>query len=469
MDTILTIRQDSVDAVVARSRAALAVFADAGQASVDEAVTALAWSVYPPERARELAELAVSDTGFGTVADKEIQLRRLVFGTLRDLLRVRSVGVIEDDPARGLVRYAKPVGLVAAVTPAASPVTAAVVKTMMAIKGRNAIVLVPPPSAWPSTARAVERMRAELARAGLPADLVQVLPQPATKAMSLELMERADLVVVTGVPHNIRQGQASGTPTLGFGAGNAPVIIDDSADLADAARKIAASKTFDNGGTWSAESALVILDAVYDQALAALRDVGGYRVRGEEGERIARTLWNGGLVNRSLMARDADVLIERFRLAPESGQALFFLVEDDGADPALPLSGDKLSLVLTVYRATDFDAAVARVRAILDHQGRGHSCGIHTADPAHARRLAEEVDAVHVLVNQAHTFGHGASFENAIGFSLSQSCGTWGGSSLSEPLNYRHFLNITHLVTPGTKDRPAEPDLFGAYWERHGR
>ncbi len=463
-------RRDDVETIaemVARARAAQKVFEAAGQARVDEAVTGLAWSLYRPERARELAELAVADTGLGNVPDKITKKQRKTFGTLRDLLRVRSVGVIEEDPARGIVKFAKPVGVVGAVTPSTNPAATPVNKAMMAIKGRNAIIIAPSPAGWTTTARIAGYMRAELARIGLPEDLVQVLPQPITKGLTQALMEQVDLIVVTGSQDNVRRAYASGTPAIGVGAGNVPVIVDASAELDRAAGLIAASKTFDNATSCSSENALVIVDAVYDQAIAALRRAGGYMATAAEKAVIQEQLWPGGKLSRTLIARDAAVLAEACGLDGAAG-CRFVMVEETGVGKEYPFSGEKLSLVLTVYRAADFDAAVARVREILAWQGAGHSCGVHTADAGHARRLAEELDVVRVLVNQAHTFGNGGSFDNGLNFTLSMGCGTWGRNSISENLNYKHFLNITHLVTTIPPDQPSEEDLFGAYLARYG-
>jgi sulfoacetaldehyde dehydrogenase len=247
-------------ALVARGRNAMAAFAGLGQARIDEAVTALAWSLYKPENARALAEMAVADTGLGNVADKITKNTRKTFGTLRDLLRVRSTGVIEEDPARGLVVYGKPVGVVAAVCPSTNPAATPINKAMMALKGGNAVVIAPSPAGLSTSARTVQLARDELTRIGLPADLVQVLPQPVTKDLTQALMEAADLVVCTGSQNNVRRAYSSGTPAIGVGAGNVPVIVDASADLADAAEKIAASKIFDNATSCSSENALVILD-----------------------------------------------------------------------------------------------------------------------------------------------------------------------------------------------------------------
>jgi sulfoacetaldehyde dehydrogenase len=458
-----------VAALLARARRAMATYESHSQERIDEAVTALAWAIYKPENARALAELAVHDTGLGTVESKIVKNQRKTFGTLRDLSRVRSVGIIEDDPARGLVKYAKPVGVVAAVCPSTNPVATPVNKAMMALKGGNAVIIAPSPSGHATTARTVELMRAELKKCGHPIDLVQVLPAPVTKELTQALVSGADLAVVTGSQDNVRRSMQSGTVTIGVGAGNVPVIVDISADLDDAAEKIAASKIFDNATSCSSENALIVLDGVYEPMLAALERQGGHRASGEEKESILQKLWRDGKLNRRVIARDMAVLAREIGLSEEAKGARFVLVEDDRPGPDRPLSDEKLSLVLTVYRARDFAHAKALVRDILEVKGKGHSCGIHTADQAQARELAEEIDVVRVLVNQAHTFGNGGAFNNALPFTLSMGCGTWQNNVISENLNWRHFINVTHLVNTTAEDKPSEEELFGRYWGKYGR
>jgi sulfoacetaldehyde dehydrogenase len=163
------------------------------------------------------------------------------------------------------------------------------------------------------------------------------------------------------------------------------------------------------------------------------------------------------------------VLAEKLGLSDEAKTAKFIMVEDDRPGRDRPLSDEKLSLVLTVYRARDFDQACALVRGILEVKGKGHSCGIHTADMAHARALAAETDVVRVLVNQAHTFGNGGAFDNAMPFTLSMGGGTWAKNSISENLNWRHFINITHLVSTIPEDKPSEEELFSHYWAKYGK
>ncbi len=458
----------AVEQLIERASKALQEFAGADQARVDEIVTAVAWSLYKPENAKRLAEQAVADTGIGNVADKVIKNQRKTFGTLRDLMRVRTVGVIEPDAGNGMVRYGKPVGVVAAITPSTNPAATPVNKTMMALKGANAIVIAPSPAGWSSTNATVELMRSALAKTGAPEDLVQILPQPVSRNMTRLLMEQADLIVATGSQNNVRSAYSSGTPAIGVGAGNVPVIIDSSADLADAAQKICASKTFDNATSCSSENSLVILDDIYEDAIKALEGVGAHRCSEAEKNLIADKLWVDGNLNRDLIARDADVFATGVGLSEAATQARFFLVEED-FDAASNFTDEKLSLALTVYRARDFDHAVALVTDVLNVQGKGHSCGIHTAEASHPVRLAEEIDVVRVLVNQAHTFGNGGSFNNALNFTLSMGCGTWGGNSISENLNYRHFINITHLVKEVGEDKPSEEELFGTHFARYGR
>ncbi|MDE0137477.1 MAG: aldehyde dehydrogenase family protein [bacterium] len=457
-----------VTAVVDRARSAMAKFAESDQDRVDEVVTALAWSLYKPEHARELAELAVRTTGLGNVPDKILKNRRKTFGTLRDLSRARTVGLIEEDPSRGLMIYAKPVGVVAAVTPSTNPAATPVNKAMMAVKGRNAVIIAPSPLAYATTSRAVELMRDALEGVGAPCDLVQILPEPVTRNSTTALMEACDLSVVTGSQNNVRRAYRSGKPAIGVGAGNVPVIIDSTADLGQAAAGIVASKTFDNATSCSSENSLVILDDVYDRALDELRKAGAYVVDGREKGAIRDALWVDGRLNREMIARDADVLARRAGLGGQAAKARLFLVEDELPATAASFADEKLSLVLTVYRAAGIREAIETVRAVLEVRGRGHSCGIYTASVDNARLLATELDVVRVLVNQAHAIGNGGSFTNGLPFTLTMGCGTWAGNSISENLNYRHFINLTHLSTTIAEDRPTEEALFGDHWRRYG-
>lgn len=459
----------SVAIIIENGRRAMESLTHADQARVDEAVTALAWAVYEPGRAKELAELAVEDTGMGNVDSKITKNTRKTFGTLRDLMRAKTVGVIERDEAKGMVKYAKPVGVVGAVTPSTNPAATPVNKAMMAVKGRNAVIIAASPAGFQTTLKTVNYMRDQLKAIGLPEDLVQMLPPPVNKEMTQELMEQCDLVVVTGSQNNVKRAYSSGTPAIGVGAGNVAVMIAETADLDAAAQKICASKIFDNSTSCSSENSVTIVDAVYDDAIAALERAGGYMCSAEERQMIIDTLWVNGNLNRKVIAKDPDVLAEVVGLPEAAKQAKFFMVEETGVGRDFPLSNEKLSLVLTVYRASDFAAAKNRLSELLEFAGMGHSVGIHTNDTSEAQELAEDLNVVRVLVNQAHTFGNGGSFTNGFEFTLSMGCGTWAGNSISENLNYRHFINITHLSTEIPEDKPTEEAMFGSHWQKYGK
>ncbi|MBK1787604.1 aldehyde dehydrogenase family protein [Prauserella sp. ASG 168] len=460
---------DTVAALVARASSAQQVFADYDQQRVDDVVAGIAWAIYRPDRARELAELAVRDTGLGNVDDKIAKNQRKTLGTLRDLTGAKSVGVIAENPGDGITEFAKPVGVVAAVCPSTNPAATPANKTMMALKGGNAVILSPSPKGASTCALLVEYFHAELDKIGAPRDLVQYLAEP-SKALTHELMRQADLVVVTGSQRNVRQAYSSGTPAIGVGAGNAPVIVDADADVPAAAEKIRRSKTFDNATSCSSENSVHVHTAVYDETLRELAEQGGYLLTAQEKDRLAAVMWPEGKLSGAITAQSPGKIAALAGLdSVEARSARFFLVEEDGVGPEFPFSGEKLSVVLTVYRFDDLDGALERIQRLLDFQGAGHSCGIHTATEAHARTVAERLRVARVLVNQAHCFGTGGGFDNGLGFTLTMGAGTWAGNSISDNLSYRHFLNITRLARVIPPRVPTEDALWGHYHETYGR
>jgi sulfoacetaldehyde dehydrogenase len=460
-----------VEAIVARARAAQRAIDRWDQRRVDDLVTAAGWAIVEPARNRALAERAVRDTGLGDVDDKIAKNRRKTMGLLRDLAGARSVGVIADDPHRGLVEIARPVGVVAAITPSTNPAATPANNMINALKGRNAIVFAPSPKGASTLALLLQFVHAELDRIGAPRDLVQMLPVPVTREHTQALMRQCDLVVATGSRNNVRAAYASGTPALGVGAGNVPVIVDETADVAAAARKIAASKTFDNATSCSSENSVVVVDSVAEALLAALAGEGGVLLDADETARLQAAMFGDGTLSPSVVAQPAPAIASLAGLARDAARrARFLIVDGGGVGPGHPFSGEKLSPVIALYRVPDFDAAAALVARILDYQGAGHSVGLHSADDARARRLGLELPVCRVIVNQAHCFATGGSYDNALPFSLSMGCGTWGRNSFSDNLNYRHFLNITRVVRPldpALVREPTEDELFGAYRRRY--
>ena len=461
---------DSVSELVRRARAAQRLYETYTQAQVDEVATAAGWAIMNPEHNRILAEMAVRDTGFGNVEDKIVKNPRKTRGLLRDLKSGKTVGVIAVYPERGVVEIARPVGVVAAITPSTNPAATPANKIINALKTRNAVIVAPSPKGIGTCAALVAYIHAELDKVGAPKDLVQYLPAPITKQATQDLMREADLIVATGSQNNIRAAYTSGTPAFGVGAGNVASLIDAGADLAEAAQQIAASKTFDNATSCSSENSVVILDAVYDDAIAALTEAGGVLLDADEKARLQRTMWPHGKLDSAVTAQAATKIAALAGLRrAETAEAKFLMVEETGTGPDYLFSGEKLSPVLTVYRARDFDHACEIVNNIYAYQGAGHSVSIHSGDDAHILRLGLELPVCRVIVNQAHCFATGGSFENGLPFSLSMGCGTWGGNNFSDNMNYRQYLNITRISRRIPENMPDQDEIFGDYLRRHGQ
>jgi sulfoacetaldehyde dehydrogenase len=466
----------AVAALVARARAAQRIAEGYDQARTDELVAAAGWAILEPARNRALAELAVADTGIGNVDDKVRKNHRKTLGLLRDLQGARSAGVIAEDPARGLVEIARPVGVVCAVTPSTNPAATPANKIINALKGRNAVIVAPSPKGWATGKRLLDYVHAEFDRIGAPRDLVQLLPAPVDKASTLALMRQCDLVVATGSQANVRAAYTSGTPAFGVGAGNVAAIVDetvhDDAALDAAADRITRSKTFDNATSCSSENSLVLLDAVYERVVAALVRRGAVRLDAAQRARLQALMWPDGRLSPAVIGQAAAVIAERAGLgAIAAGRPSMLLVEESAAaiGPAHPFSGEKLSPVLALYRAADFDEAARIVERLYAYQGAGHSVGLHSTRPERALRLGLTLPVARVIVNQAHCIATGGSFDNGLPFSLSMGCGTWGRNNFSDNMNYRHYLNITRVSVPIAERVPSEAEIFGTFFAKYGR
>ncbi len=460
--------KETVATLIARAHAAQRAYARYTQQQLDEVVTAAGWAIMNPEHNQALAELAVKDTGLGNVADKITKNHRKTLGLLRDLQGAISTGVIAEYPETGITEIARPVGVVAAVVPSTNPGATPANNIINALKCGNAIILSPSPKGYSTAALLLEYIHAELQRVGAPLDLMQLLPHPATKELSTELMKQADLVVVTGSQNNVRAAYSSGTPALGVGAGNVAVIVDNSADCADAARKIMRSKIFDNATSCSSENSVIIHDKVYDAMLAALAKEGGVLLTPGEKQTLQKAMFPGSKLSPAITAQSVSRICEVAGLTrPELVNAKCLMVEETGTGHDYPFSGEKLSPVLTLYRAEDFDHAFNIMRGIYDYMGDGHSCGIYTEDESHIRRLGHEMTVCRVIVKQAHAIANGGSFDNGLPFSLTMGCGTWGGNSFSDNLNYKHFMNITRIVRVIPLREPTPEEIFGSYRSKY--
>lgn len=467
-----------VHALVRRARAAQRIADDYDQSRVDELVAAAGWAIIEPSRNQALAELAVADTGVGNVQDKIRKNHRKTFGLLRDLNGAKSVGVIADDPARGITEIARPVGVVCAITPSTNPAATPANKIINALKGRNAVIVAPSPKGWTTCAKLLEYIHAQFDRIGAPRDLVQMLPAPISKLSTAELMRQCDLVVATGSQSNVRAAYASGTPAFGVGAGNVASIVDETADVALAADRVLRSKTFDNATSCSSENSLVLVEAARKSMLAALAARGAVLLDGSQKAALQQLIWPDGKLSAAVIGQSARTICERAAGTDSAARARWLavaernpsilMVEEEGVGAEFPYSGEKLSPVLTVYSARDFAHAMERVEAIYAYQGAGHSVGLHSGDPQRALQLGLRLPVSRVIVDQAHSIATGGSFDNGLPFSLSMGCGTWGKNNFSENMNYRHYLNITRISRPIPERIPSEREIFGALFNKFG-
>ena len=460
-----------VEALVARARVAQHRFeTNATQKRYDQAALAAAWALMQPDRNEELATLAVETTGLGNVADKITKNHRKTLGVLRDISQSQTCGIISHDTETGITEIARPKGVIGAVVPSTNPVATPTNNVVNALKCGNAVILSPSPKGVAVCEKLVGYMHAEFDKIGLDHDLVQMIPAPVSKAKAQSLMEMVDVLVVTGSQNNVHRAYSSGTPAIGVGAGNVSVIVDETADLKDAAAKITASKTFDNSTSCSSENALIVVDAVFDDFVAELNQAGGRLLKGDNEQNLKRALFGGGHLNRAMLAQDIDKVIDVAELQLDQPEIVrFVLVNGEGIGPDYPESGEKLSLVSTLYRAQDFVHASELARDLLNHIGAGHSVGIHTSDDSRAMDLGQTMPTCRVIVNQAHCFATGGSFDNAMPFSLSMGCGSWGGNSIDENFNHKHLMNITKVVRPIAANEPRVEDIFADYWEQVGK
>lgn len=461
----------TVDALVARARVAQARFEkNATQQKYDQAALAAAWALMEPKRNRELSELAVETTGLGNVEDKITKNHRKTLGLLRDIEGSKTCGIVSEDPETGLTEIARPVGVVGAVVPSTNPVATPTNNVINSLKCGNAIILSPSPNGAAACERLLGYIHDEFDKNGIDRDLVQMIPAPVSKVKAQRLMEAVDILVVTGSQDNVRRAYSSGTPAIGVGAGNVTVIVDETADLADAAEKIALSKTFDNATSCSSENAVIIVDAVRDEFVSELHKAGGRLLMGEQGAKLKRALFDGGHLNRAMLAKDIDKVIAAAAVDVEdAANAKFLLFESEGIGPGYPESGEKLSLVATCHYASDFDHAREIAGQLFAHLGAGHSIGIHTSDHDRPLALGMTLPTCRVIVNQAHCFATGGSFDNGMPFSLSMGCGSWGGNSIDENFNHRHLMNTTKVVRTIAPREPKLEDIFADYWKRAGK
>jgi len=464
VDTEATRRE--IGELIAKARAAQAAIENYTQEQADELVTAAGWHVFKNREA--LARLAVEEGGFGNYADKVSKFENRVLGTLTDMAPVRTCGIVDEIPEKGLIKIAKPVGVVAALIPVTGPDATPPVKALAALKARNAIILSPHPRTRRTTEAVAEAMRRGCEQVGAPPDLIQVITKPAISKTE-ELMRRADLVVATGGAAMVKAAYSSGTPAYGVGVGNSVHVVDDTADLDDAAAMIARAKTFDYATSCLADNAVVAHESIYGELLRRLIEAGGYVCDAQQKEQLRKAMWpdEGHIPSIEVIAKPATHIAALANLSIPADRS-FLIVEETGVGPEYPFSGEKLSVVLTLYRyAGGIESAIARVNEITRYQGMGHTCGIHSQNEANILALAMETKTGRVMVNQNLNEGAGSP-RNGMPYTLSLSCGSWGGNITTENVNVRHFFNLTWVSRPVAPRSITVNSVFKEHIAKYG-
>jgi sulfoacetaldehyde dehydrogenase len=449
-----------VEALVGNARAAMRAIEHYDQAQVDRLCRAIAWAGGNEQAAIRLANMSVDESGMGR---REPTRRAKVLGILRDALRQKSMGIIEEDPVKGLVKYAKPAGVIAALIPVTSPYVTPVGIAIYAIKCKDAVIFSPHPSSRKTTIETVRMMRAALKAQGVPEDVLQVVERPSIPAAN-ELMARCDLTIATGGPAMVRAAYGSGKPAYGVGAGNATMVIDETANVEDAARNTRISKTNDNGSGCSADGNLLVDAAIYDAFLAQLQKEGGYLVDEEEKRKLQNAYWDGeGRRTPDTIARAASAVAAKAGIDLPEGKT-FFIVPERLIGKAHPFSTEKLGVVLSIFKYHGFDMALDMVRQIFETGGKGHSCGIYSFDDDHVHRLALVAPVSRIMVRQVQSSSNAGTFTNGMPMTSSMGCGIWGGNITNENISLKHYMNVTWVSRPIAEDRPSEQELFGEFY-----
>jgi sulfoacetaldehyde dehydrogenase len=447
--------------LVARSRRAQAAIEHYTQEQVDRLIRGMVWAVAQPGVAEQIAQQTVDESQLGNYDGKFLKISRKTRAALMDIIDDKSVGVIEEDPERQIVKIAKPVGVIGALSPSTNPEATPVIKAISAVKGRNSIIICPHPRAKITNKIICDKMRDALVKLGAPADLVIPIETPSVEKTN-EVMRQCDRVLATGGGAMVQAAYSSGTPALGVGVGNAVITVDDTADLDDAAEKIRISKTLDLAASCSSDNSVILFDKIYDTMLDKLQKEGGYIVTGEDKQKLQDTIWKDGALNTAIVAQPAETIAGMAGIALPAGKK-FFIVPETGFGPDHPFSGEKLSVTMALYRAKDIDEAIDLTNGIQAYQGRGHSCGIYSKSDANIMKLAENTYTSRVMVNQPQAASNSGNLWNGMRQTFSLGCGSWGGNATNNNITWRDLINETWVSKPlpQTKVIPSDEELFG--------
>jgi acetaldehyde dehydrogenase/alcohol dehydrogenase len=436
----------SLERELARIREAQKVFSTFTQAQVDKIFFAAARAA-AKERI-PLAKMAVAETGMGVVEDKVIKnhyASEYIYNAYRD---EKTCGVIEDDPVSGITRIAEPIGLIAAVIPTTNPTSTAIFKALICLKTRNGIIISPHPRAKKSTCAAAKIVLDAAVAAGAPPGIIGWIDEPSLEMTNM-VMKEADTILATGGPGMVKSAYSSGKPAIGVGSGNVPVIIDDSADILLAVNSIIHSKTFDNGMICASEQSVIALQSIYDKVKAEFKRRGCYFLTPDETEKVRKTIIVNGALNAKIVGQKAAKIAELAGVkVPDTTKIL--LGEVESVELTEEFAHEKLSPVLAMYKAKDFNEALDKADHLITDGGYGHTASVFLNPQTGADKLAafgERMKTCRLVLNTPSAHGGiGDLYNFHLRPSLTLGCGSWGGNSVSENVGVKHLLNIKTLA-----------------------
>ncbi len=456
---------NQVQQLVAKGRAAQAAFESFTQEQVDAIVKGIGKYVY--DNAEMLAKMAIDETGIGDYNDKVLKNKGKARVIWNNLKGKKSRGVIGEDADNNMVYVAKPMGVVAAVTPVTNPVVTPMCNAMFAIKTGNAVIFAPHPKAEKLAAHLTkEFMKIVKANSG-PDNLVQTVENGSIET-TVELMKAVDVVVATGGGAMVKSAYSSGKPSFGVGAGNVPVIVDRDANLKEAVEKIVLGASFDNGIICSHEQFVLVPEDKYDEAVRLFEQTGKVFFTSEEGkvQKFRDVVFPNGALNKDVVGKPAAQVGKMAGVeVPDSARIILLPSKGAGKDDIL--AKEKLCPVVAIMPYKTFEDAVAKAKANLLVEGAGHSAAVHSNTEAHIRYAGTELPISRLVVNQASAVTAGGSLTNGFAPTTTLGCGSWGGNSISENLDYKHLMNVSRIGKVIThKPVPTDAEIW-AYKRLH--
>ncbi len=451
--------REYINGYIERAGKAQAEFEKMSQEQVDLAVKTIGKVVY--DNAEMLAEMAVEETGMGNVPDKIAKNRQKAGIVWNNLKGKKSRGILDTDESTGITRIAKPMGVVAAITPCTNPIVTPMSNAMFALKCGNAIIITPHHKSQKCSTKTVEMMNAELAKLGYPENLIQILDQH-SRENTRNLISSADVVIATGGAGMVGAAYSSGRPALGVGAGNVQCIIDEGYDYKEAVPKIIKGRTYDYGIICSGEQSVICPEKDFDDIMKEFEANGGYIIREPEKLQAVRdALFIDGKPNRHSVGQSPEKIAELAGIEiPEGTKVIVAVAEGTGKTDSL--GGEKMGPVIAAYKYRNLEEGVNIARENLEKDGKGHSVSFHSDSEDHIRYVGNELCVSRFVINQVSASSAGGSYFNGLAPTNTLGCGSWGHNSISENLDYKHLMNVSRIARY-MKDNhvPTEEELWG--------